>query len=90
MATIRLPTPLRPYAAGQTDVTVAGSTVSEALDNLLAGHPALRAHLLDGQGNLRPFVNLFIGEDNVADLEGLATPIDEGARLLLIPSIAGG
>jgi len=90
MATVRLPTPLRPYASGQSDVAVSGSTVSEVLDSLVTGHPALRAHLLDEQGNLRPFVNLFIGEDNVADLEGLSTPVGEGDRLLLIPSIAGG
>jgi molybdopterin converting factor small subunit len=90
MATVRLPTPLRPYAGGQSDVTVTGGTVSEALDSLLNGYPALRTHLLDSQGNLRPFVNLFLGEDNVADLEGLATPIGADDRLLLIPSIAGG
>jgi sulfur-carrier protein len=90
MATVRLPNPLRPYAGGQAEVAVQGSSVSEALDSLLKNHPDLRPHLYNSNGELRPFVNLFIGEDNVADLQGMNTPLQENDRLLLIPSIAGG
>jgi sulfur-carrier protein len=90
MAIIRLPTPLRPYANGQAEVPVAGGTVSAVLDGLVSSYPALRPHLLDNQGQLRPYVNLFLGENNVMDNEGLATTVKEGDRLLLIPSIAGG
>jgi adenylyltransferase/sulfurtransferase len=64
--------------------------VSEALDDLLMNYPALQPHLLNGQGELRPFVNLFLGEENIKDLQGVETPLDEGDRLILIPSIAGG
>ncbi len=90
MATVRLPTPLRPYANGQAEISVAGSTVSEALGQLLASYPALRPHLMSGENELRPFVNLFLGDENVMELQGLQTPIKATDRLLLIPSIAGG
>ncbi len=90
MTTIRLPAPLRPYANGQAEVSVAGSTVSEALSQLLANYPALKPHLMNGENQLRPFVNLFLGENNVNDLQGLATPLKENDRLMLLPSIAGG
>ncbi len=90
MATLRLPTPLRPYANGQAEIPVAGDTVSEALGQLLASYPALRPHLMSGENALRPFVNLFLGDENVMELQGLQTPIKATDRLLLIPSIAGG
>jgi len=53
-------------------------------------HPSLRQHLYNSSGQLRPFVNLFLNEDNIKDLQGLETPLQEGDRLMLIPSIAGG
>ncbi len=90
MAIIRLPTPLRSFAGGQAEIPVEGSTVSQALGCLVERFPALRSHLLDSQGGLRPYVNLFLGEENVMDIHGLETSLAEGDRLLLIPSIAGG
>lgn len=90
MAIIRLPTPLRSYASGQTEVEVIGSTVSEAMDSLLSTFPALRPHLMNNEHELRPFVNLFLGEDNVNELQGMQTPLRSGDRLMLLPSIAGG
>ncbi len=90
MATIRLPTPLRPYAGGQPEVSVAGGTVSEAIGDLVTSYPALRQHLMNGDNQLRPFVNLFLGDENVMDMQGLDTPLKSSDRLLLIPSIAGG
>lgn len=90
MATLRIPTPLRQYAGGQSEIAVQGETVGAALDDLLDRYPALKTHLLNGDGQLRPFVNLFLGEDNVRELQGTQTPIQEDDRLMLIPSIAGG
>ncbi len=90
MATIRIPTPLRPYTDGQSDLSVPGETVGQVLENLLQQFPALRPHLYNEQGELRPFVNLFVGEDNIHDLQGMLTPVQEADRILLIPSIAGG
>ena len=90
MAILRIPTPLRSYTDGQAEVTVSGANIAEAMDHLIGKYPTLKPHLYNGDGNLRPFVNLFVGENNIKDLQGLDTPIDENARLLLIPSIAGG
>jgi molybdopterin converting factor small subunit len=90
MPVIRIPTPLRSYVNGQTEIAVQGSTVADAMENLLTQFPAMRPHLTNSEGQLRPFVNLFLGENNVRDLQGLATPLKEDDKLLLIPSIAGG
>jgi len=90
MPTIRIPTPLRPYVNGQSEVPVRGRTVAEVMEDLMTQHPFIRPHLTIGRGQLRPFVNLFLGESNVRDLQGLETPLAEGDRLLLLPSVAGG
>lgn len=90
MPSLRIPTPLRAYTAGQSEIAVQGATAGEALDDLIAQHPALRPHLFNGDGALRPFVNLFLGEENISELGGLETPLRADDRLLLIPSIAGG
>ncbi len=90
MASIRIPTPLRSYTNGQSEVPVQGQTVANALDNLLTQYPALRPNLTNGEGQLRPFVNLYLGENNIHDLQGLDTPLQESDKLVLIPSIAGG
>ncbi len=90
MPAIRIPTPLRSYTNGQNQVAVRGRTVSEAINDLIVQFPALGPHLFNGQGSLRPFVNLFLEEENVRDLQGLQTPLKEEDHLLLIPSIAGG
>jgi len=90
MPNLRIPTPLRTYAEGQTEVVVQGSTVGEAMNDLTTQYPALRPHLFNGDGQMRPFVNLFLNEDNVRDLQGEETALKENDRLILIPSIAGG
>ena len=90
MPNLRIPTPLRTYADGQTEVVVQGNTVGEAMNDLTNQYPALRPHLFNGDGQLRPFVNLFLNEDNVRDLQGEETALKEDDRLILIPSIAGG
>lgn len=90
MAIIRLPTPLRPYANGQAEVPVAGATVSAILAGLVSTYPALRPHLLDNHGKLRPYVNLFLGDENIMEHNGLETTVQDSDRILLIPSIAGG
>lgn len=90
MPILRIPTPLRAYTSGQSEISVQGQTVGAALLDLLRQYPALQPHLYNGEGGLRPFVNLFVGENNVKDLQGIDTPLQDSDRLLLIPSIAGG
>ena len=90
MPTLKIPTPLRSYTNGQAEVKVQGATVGDALGSLLEQYPPLKPHLYNGDQDLRAFVNLFVGENNIKDLQGLNTPLDENARVILIPSIAGG
>ncbi len=90
MPVLKIPTPLRSYTDGQAEIRVQGSNAAEALQHLVEQYPALKPHLYNGDGHLRPFVNLFLGEHNIRDLQGLQTPLDEETRLMLIPSIAGG
>jgi molybdopterin converting factor small subunit len=90
MTTLRIPTPLRTYTGGKNEVTVGGSNVGEALSHLTTQFPAIKPHIFSESGELRPFVNLFLGESNIKDLQGVATPIKDADRLMLIPSIAGG
>ena len=89
MATIRIPTPLRPYVQGNEHVAVSGTTVGEALDDLVAQYPDLKPHLFN-EGKLRSFVNVFLGEEDVRYLNGSETPVAGDSKLLIIPSIAGG
>jgi adenylyltransferase/sulfurtransferase len=60
------------------------------MDGLVTLYPTLRPHLFNGDGQLRPFVNLFLNDSNIRDLQGMDTPLKESDRLMLIPSIAGG
>ena len=90
MPVLRIPTPLRAYTNGQSDVNVSGSNISEALTDLTTQYPTIKPHLFNEGGDLRPFVNLFVGENNIKDLQGVNTPIKDGEKIMLIPSIAGG
>ena len=88
--TVRLPTALRSYAGQQARVDVEARTVGEALDALARQHPDLKPHLFEDSGRLRSFVNLFLGERDVRQLQGVETPLREGDTLLVVPSVAGG
>lgn len=90
MATIRIPTPLRPYTTGQAEVTVTGATVSAALSDLIQQHPNLKQHLYTEAGELRAFVNVFLNDEDIRHLKGADTPLQEKDRLMIVPSIAGG
>lgn len=90
MTTLRIPTPLRAYTGSKSEVNVSGAKISEALADLINQYPALKPHLFNDSGELRPFVNLFVGESNIKDLQGADTPIKDGDKIMLIPSIAGG
>lgn len=89
MPSIKIPTPLRAYTGNQAQVNVNGSTVGEALNDLTTQFPELRQHLFNGD-ELRSFVNVFLGEEDVRFLNGMDTDLDVGDSLRIIPSIAGG
>lgn len=90
MPTIRIPTPLRPYADGRAEVSIAGSTVGKALDALTTHYPSLRQHLYGDTGELRSFVNIYLNQSDIRELSGVDTPLNEADRLMIVPSIAGG
>ncbi len=90
MPVLRIPTPLRAYTSGQSDVNVNGASISEVLSDLTTQYPTIKPHLFNDSGDLRPFVNLFVGEHNIKDLQGVDTAVKDGDRIMLIPSIAGG
>lgn len=90
MNIIRIPTALRPYAENNREYESSAATVGEALQQLLAAYPALQPHLLDEEGELRAYVNLFINEDEASSFGGQQAPLKPGDRLLIVPSIAGG
>ena len=89
MTIIRIPTPLRPYADGQSKIAVSGNTVGAALDDLTDQHPDLRQHLFEGD-DLRSFVNIYLNKEDVRQLDGRDTAVVEEDTLMIIPSIAGG
>jgi len=90
MPVLRIPTPLQNYTDGQGEIPVQGKDVAQAMEDLTRQFPALRPHLFNGRGELRPFVNLYLNDEDIRHLQGVETPLQESDRLMLIPSIAGG
>src|SRR3954462_5273899 len=88
--TVSIPTPLRGFTAGQDTIQLSGHTVGEVLDGLLAAHTGLKPHLLQDDGRLRNFVNLYLNETDIRHLSSTATPVQSGDVLTIVPSIAGG
>ena len=89
-ATVRIPTILRTFTSGAGEVTAEGSTLREVLDNLEASFLGIRARIVDEQGALRRFVNVYVGDDDVRFIGGLDADIADGARISIIPAVAGG
>lgn len=87
---VRIPTTLRSLSGGTAEVAVDGSTVGEVLKNLEAAHPGFSDRLLDDEGGLRRFVNVFVADDDVRFLQGLDTPVPDGETVAIIPAVAGG
>ena len=88
--TVRIPTTLRPLSGGVSAVTVTGTTLREVLEGLEAAHPGFAAKLLDEQGNLHKFVNVFVADDDVRYLKGLDTEVSGGQTVSIVPAVAGG
>jgi molybdopterin synthase sulfur carrier subunit len=88
--TVRIPTTLRPMSGGKSEVQVEGSTVAEVLASLDASHPGFADRLLDDQGGLRRFVNVFVADDDIRYLKGLDTAVPDVETVAIIPAVAGG
>ena len=89
-AAVRIPTILRTFTGGAGEVTAEGGTLREVLDNLDTNFPGIRDRILDEQGVLRRFVNVYVGDDDVRFIGGLDAEVADGARLSIIPAVAGG
>ncbi|MCD4526473.1 MoaD/ThiS family protein [Nocardioides sp. cx-173] len=87
---VRVPTILRTYTGGESEVTAQGTTLAEVLDDLEASYSGIRARILDDNGALRRFVNVYVGNDDVRFLDDLATPTPDGTQVSVIPAVAGG
>lgn len=87
---VRIPTTLRPLSGGASEVKVEGSDLRSVIANLDEAHPGFAGRLLDDDGNLRRFVNVFVADDDVRFLSGLDTPVAEGVEVSIIPAVAGG
>jgi len=89
-AVIRIPTPLRDYTRGRDEVEVECTTVSEALRELGERAPGILERVLDPGGKLRPFVNVFVGPDDVRRLQGLESAVPDRSVISIVPAVAGG
>lgn len=87
---IRLPAALRAFADRQDTISVEAKTLGGALNALFLRHGRLKAQLLGPDGTLRPFVNVYVNEDDARDKQGLGTPLRDGDTVLIAPAIAGG
>ena len=87
---VRIPTILRTYTDGVSEVTAEGATLAEVLDDLDANYAGIKARILDDKGELRRFVNVYVGNEDVRFLDSLATATPAGAQVSVIPAVAGG
>lgn len=90
MARVRLPSMLRTYVDGEKEIDVEGATLRSVLDAVRERSPGLERRLRDESGQLRRYVNFYVGEDECRTLEGQDTPVDAGTEIMIIPSVAGG
>ena len=90
MPTVRFPALMKFYVDNQSEFSIAGTTVSELLDNLLARYPALQSHLFDSDGNLRRHFNIFVNGVHLRELNGMDTVLNHDDKVILMASAAGG
>ena len=89
-ATVRIPTILRTYTDGESEVSAEGDTLAAVLDDLDANYSGIKGRVLDEGGELRRFVNVYVGNDDVRFLDNLNTPTPDGTQISVIPAGAGG
>jgi molybdopterin converting factor small subunit len=90
MATVKIPPVLRPSVGGEKQVSADGSSVGEVLKSLASSHPATQSQLFSSEGELNRYVNVYLNDEDVRVLDGLATTVGEGDTLVILPAMAGG
>lgn len=87
---VRVPTILRTYTNGESEVSAEGADLAAVLDDLDSNYSGIKGRILDDDGKLRRFVNVYVGNDDVRFLDDLATPTPDGTQISVIPAVAGG
>ena len=87
---VQLPTILRQYSGGEAKVEASGSTVGEVFSDLATRFPGIHSQLITEDGELHRFVNVYLNDDDIRYLDTLATPVDDGAVISILPAVAGG
>jgi molybdopterin converting factor small subunit len=90
MATVIIPTPLRKFTNNTARLTIQAKTVSDMIQVLISQFPDLRKHLLDANGTVPSFINIFVNDDDIRNLQREQTVVMEGATVSIVPAIAGG
>ena len=90
MATVRIPAPLRRLTGDRRTVRADGATLVEVVEDLERQFPGIKSRLVDGEGNVHAFVNIFVDDEDVRFLQGLRTPLRPEAEVAIIPAMAGG
>ena len=88
--TVRVPAQLRTLTGGAGELSVTAGTVRGVIKSLEAEHPGFETRLLDDQGSLRRFVNVFVADEDVRFLDGLDTSVADGQTVSIVPAVAGG
>ena len=87
---VRIPTILRTYTQDQSQVAADGATLAEVIESLESSFPGIKSRVVDEQGALRRFVNIYVAEEDVRFANGLETPTPDGTQISIIPAVAGG
>ena len=90
MATVIIPTPLRKFTNNTAKLEINADTIGKAVDELTLNFPDLKRHLLDEKGNIRSFVNIFVGNDDIRNLQQEKTAVKSDTVISIVPAIAGG
>ena len=86
----RMPPILRPQVGGARQVEANGATLGEALEDLFTQYPGVKEQIVDGEGEINRFVNVYVQNEDVRLGEGLATPVPDGSTVIVLPAMAGG
>lgn len=90
MATVIIPTPLRKFTNNTARVNINGDSIGDIVDQLTLNFPDLKKHLLDDKGQIRSFVNIFVGDSDIRDLQQEKTSVKDDTLVSIVPAIAGG
>lgn len=90
MATVIIPTPLRKFTDNTARLNIKADNIKGVVDDLSLNFPELKRHLLDESGGIRSFVNVFVGDDDIRDLQNELTSVKEDSVISIVPAIAGG